>query len=107
MLGLDQEDAVGFRRDLFRFGRYLKEKGVTALLVTEAEEGEGLTRFGVEQFIADAFIYLGLEEVKGELQRTVLVRKMRLTHHDAALHPFLITNRGLRVSGDVKITRGS
>lgn len=107
VLGLHLDDPVKFRRDLFRFGRYLRERGVTSLLVTESIEGSGLTRFNVEQFIADAFIHLGLVEVKGELQRTILVRKMRFTHHDAALHPFLITENGLKVSSDVKITGGA
>ena len=105
-IGLQQPDSASFRRGLFRFGRFLKQKGITSLLVTESLENGPLTRFGVEQFIADSFIFLDLENVKGELARSIVVRKMRLTHHDSAVHPFLITDRGLKISGDVKITGG-
>lgn len=103
VLGLHYDSLNDFRRELFQFGRFLSEKEITSLLVTEAGEKGGLTRFGIEQFIADSFIYLGLENVKGELRRTIVVRKMRLTNHDICVHPFLITNEGLKVSSDVKV----
>jgi len=102
IIGLRSRYIDEFRRQLFQFGRFLQEREVTALLVTESI-GDGDTRFGVEQFIADSFIYLGLERVKGEFIRTILVRKMRLTNHDISVHPFLITNRGIKVSSDVKV----
>lgn len=104
VLGLHYKDLNDFRRELFRFSRFLSEKKLTSILVTECEEGGKLTRFGVEQFISDSFIFLGLENVRGELQRTIVVRKMRLTDHDISVHPFLITERGIEVSGDVKVT---
>lgn len=106
ILGLQQGSIRDFRRELFQFGRFLGEKNTTSILVTECSEKGELTRFGVEQFIADSFIFLGLENVKGELIRTIVVRKMRLTHHDTAVHPFLITGKGIRVSSDVKVSEG-
>ncbi|UCD92477.1 MAG: AAA family ATPase [Methanobacteriota archaeon] len=106
IIGLQQKDRREFRRDLFQFGRFLGGKNTTSILVTECSEKGELTRFGVEQFISDSFIFLGLDNVKGELTRTIVVRKMRLTHHDIAVHPFLITNRGIRVSSDVKVSEG-
>jgi len=102
IIGLRSRDPEEFRNQIFQFGKFLQEKEVTTLLVTEGL-GNDLTRFGVEQFIADSFIYLGLERVKGELVRTILVRKMRLTNHDISVHPFLITTKGIRVSSDVKV----
>lgn len=104
IVGLQQKDIQEFRRDLFQFGRFLGEKNTTSILVTECSEEGALTRFGVEQFIADSFIFLGLDNVKGELIRTVVVRKMRLTHHDIVVHPFLITGKGIKVSSDVKVS---
>jgi circadian clock protein KaiC len=106
IIGLQQKDIREFRKDLFQFGRFLGDEDMTSILVTECSESGELTRFGVEQFITDSFIFLGLSNVKGELQRTVVVRKMRLTHHDTAVHPFLITKNGMRVSSDVKVSEG-
>jgi len=102
--GLYYEDSPGkLRRELFRFCGFLKERDVTTLLVTESIEGGQLTRYGVEQFIADSFIVLGLEDVKGELRRTITVRKMRFTKHDTMKHPMLITSTGINVSAESKV----
>ncbi|RLF47713.1 MAG: hypothetical protein DRN20_05600 [Thermoplasmata archaeon] len=97
------DDVSAFRRDLFRFVAFLRSTGITSLLITEAAEGEGLTRFGVEQFVADSFIYLGLEESMGELRRTITIRKMRFTRHDTAKHPIIIDSSGLNVSAETKV----
>ena len=103
-VGLYYEDSPGkLRRELFRFCGFLKERDITTLLVTESIEGEQLTRYGVEQFIADSFIVFGLEDVKGELRRTITVRKMRFTKHDTMKHPMLITSTGINVSAESKV----
>lgn len=92
-----------FREELFTFSRYLRQQDLTSLLISESLDDRGLTRFGVEQFVADSFIVLGLEDVRGELRRTVTVRKMRFTKHDTAKHPFLITPRGIEVMSQEKV----
>jgi circadian clock protein KaiC len=92
-----------FREELFTFSRYLRQQDLTSLLITESLEEQYLTRFGVEQFVADSFIVLGLEDVRGELRRTVTVRKMRFTKHDTAKHPFLITPRGIEIMSQEKV----
>lgn len=110
---IDSVTAVGLyytsteilRRELFRFSRLLKDYRVTSLIITESLEGGALTRYGIEQFIADSFITFGLEDVKGELRRTVTVRKARFTRHDTATHPFLISNTGIDVSHEEKVLR--
>jgi KaiC/GvpD/RAD55 family RecA-like ATPase len=103
-VGLYYEDSPGLlRRELFKFGSFLREKDITSLMVTESIEGGQLTRYGVEQFIADSFIVFGLEDMKGELRRTVTVRKMRFTKHDTMKHPMLITSSGISVSADSKV----
>ena len=88
-IGLYYSSPEQLRERMFSFTRFLRARDVTTLLITESEEGAGLTRFGVEQFLADSFIYLGLEEIKGDLRRTLTVRKMRFTRHDAAKHPVM------------------
>lgn len=103
-VGLHYEDSAGIlRRELFRFASNLREKEVTTLLVTESIEGGALTRYGIEQFITDSFVVLGLEEVKGELRRTLTVRKMRFTKHDTTKHPILIGPAGVHVSAESKV----
>lgn len=101
-IGLYYRSIEDLREELFIFSRFLRQKDVTSLLLTESIEGGPLTRFGVEQFVADSFIVLGLEEVRGELRRTITVRKMRFTKHDTAKHPFLITSRGIEISSGEK-----
>jgi KaiC/GvpD/RAD55 family RecA-like ATPase len=83
---------------MFAFTRFLRESKVTSLLVTESPEGGRLTRFGIEQFLADSFLHLALEDVKGDLRRTLTVRKMRFTRHDTGKHPVHITADGLVVA---------
>lgn len=103
VVGLYYRDPESFREEMFTFCRFLRDQGVTPLLITESLEGSGLTRFGIEQFVADSFIVLGLDEVKGELRRTVTVRKMRFTKHDTGKHPFFITSRGIEISPDERV----
>jgi len=110
-LVIDSLSAVGIhyatpehlRGHLFAFSRFLRSRDLTSLLITDSIEGGGLTRFGVEQFVADSFIVLGLEEVHGDLRRTLTVRKMRFTRHDASKHPVHITPSGMVVLDDEKV----
>lgn len=97
-VGLRYRSLAELREEMFGFTRFLRESRVTSLLVTESPEGGRLTRFGVEQFLADSFIHLALDEVKGELRRTLTVRKMRFTRHDTGRHPVHITPEGIVVA---------
>ncbi len=97
-VALHYRSVADLREEMFAFTRFLRDTGVTSLLVTESPEGGRMTRFGVEQFLADSFIHLALEDVKGELRRTLTVRKMRFTKHDTGKHPVHITRDGLLVA---------
>jgi len=97
-VGLRYRSLHELREEMFAFTRFLRESKVTSLLITESPEGGRLTRFGVEQFLADSFLHLALDEVKGELRRTLTVRKMRLTRHDTGRHPVHITANGIVVA---------
>jgi len=97
-VGLRYRSLHELREEMFAFTWFLRESKVTSLLVTESPEGGRLTRFGVEQFLADSFLHLALDEVKGELRRTLTVRKMRLTRHDTGRHPVHITANGIVVA---------
>ncbi|MCX8173313.1 MAG: hypothetical protein N3F63_01715 [Thermoplasmata archaeon] len=103
-LGLYYSNVEELRRELFVFATELKEMDMTSLLISEAPDGSNsLTRYGIEQFVCDSFIVLGLEDVKGELRRTIMVRKMRFAKHDTTKHPIVITPDGIAVQAETKI----
>lgn len=87
------------RRELFRFSRFLRDAGVTSILISETVDGRD-SRYGIEEFISDSFIRLDYESTSGEYRRTLTVRKMRFTKHDPLKHPFLIMENGIEVSPD-------
>jgi KaiC/GvpD/RAD55 family RecA-like ATPase len=97
-IGLLGGSAEDFRKELFSFGRFLREKKLTSMLVTEAAGPAGNVRFGVENFLADTHICLNLRNLRGEFLRTVTVQKMRFGTHDTGVHPFEITSRGLEIN---------
>jgi KaiC/GvpD/RAD55 family RecA-like ATPase len=106
-LVIDSVAAVGLfyatpeelRRELFRFGRFLRDRHLTVMMITESAMGAGSpTRYGVEHFVADAHIVLGLRNVRGEFKRTIMIQKMRFSGHDNGVHPFVITDNGIEVN---------
>lgn len=82
------------RKSLFEFCRFLKEKDLVSILISESEKA----RVEVEGFVADSVISLGYEEFDGEFRRSLKVNKMRFTKHDPYKHPFLIMDDGIEVS---------
>jgi len=102
-VGLHYRSLRELRRELFSLVRFLRDKEVTTVLIAESVEGSGLTRWGFEQFVSDSFVHLGLEETKGELRRTITVRKMRFTKHDTVKHPVRITSNGIVVEPDERV----
>lgn len=106
-LVLDSITAVGvyyksnelLRRELFKFSRFLKTSGMTSIIISEVT-GNGDSRYGIEEFIADSLIKLDYESTEGEYRRTMTVKKMRFTKHDPLKHPFLIMENGIEVSPD-------
>jgi circadian clock protein KaiC len=93
-LGLPYTDMVGLRRDVMRLCSMLRELGCTTLLTTEMPDGESITRFGIEQFVAQGAIILHMAQT----YRGIEIRKMRGTRHDTNVHRMRITEKGLVVS---------
>jgi len=91
---------VTARNVLMQLKRVLSGLGVTALMVSQVSVTErGFGGPGVEH-AADGIIRLDLDEVNGELVRSLIVWKMRGTKHDMRRHPFEITDEGIRVHSD-------
>ena len=85
-----------FRRDLARFARFLQEKELTSLLITE-KVNDSLTRFNVEEFLCDAFFLLDLQREGQNIKRTFEIRKMRFTQFQSTMHTAVIGPAGLDV----------
>jgi circadian clock protein KaiC len=84
------------RAELRRLFRWLKEKGVTAVITAERGQGQ-LTRHGLEEYVSDCVIVLD-----HRVQEQVATRHMRVVKYRGALHgtnefPFLIGDDGLSV----------
>ncbi len=87
--------------------RVLSGLGTTSLLISQVSVTErGFGGPGVEH-AADGIIRLDLDEIEGELKRSLIVWKMRGTSHSMRRHPFVITDKGIIVFANkvLRITR--
>ena len=84
------------RAELRRLFRWLKNRGVTALITGE-RGGETLTRFGLEEYVADCVIVLDHRVIDQISTRRLRVVKYRGSAHGTNEYPFLIGERGLSV----------
>src|SRR5262245_16082830 len=84
------------RAELRRLFRWLKDKGVTAIIT--AERGEGtLTRQGLEEYVSDCVILLDHRVTEQISTRRLRVVKYRGTAHGSNEYPFLIDEDGFSV----------
>jgi circadian clock protein KaiC len=88
--------------------RYLKNMGVTALLVNEVEAITGefrVTELGIS-YLADNIIFLRYLEMQGELLKAIGVLKKRMTDFENSLREIAITPYGLKVGKPLRELRG-
>ena len=84
------------RAELHRLFRWLKDKGVSA--VVTAERGDGrMTRFGLEEYVADCVILLDHRVTEQVSTRRLRIVKYRGSLHGTNEYPFLIGKRGISV----------
>jgi circadian clock protein KaiC len=84
------------RAELQRLFRWLKDKGVTAVIT--AERGNGtMTRFGLEEYVADCVITLDHRVNEQISTRRLRIVKYRGTLHGTNEYPFLIGKHGISV----------
>jgi len=108
------------RSELFRISVVLKGMSVTSVMTVERTQEYGeISRYGVEEFVADNVLILrnALEEEKR--RRTMEILKFRGTHHQKGEFPFsVVPNEGIIViplsaielrhkSSPLRITSGS
>jgi circadian clock protein KaiC len=84
------------RAELRRLFRWLKDKGVTAVIT--GERGEGLlTKQGLEEYVSDAVILLDHRVHDQVSTRRLRVVKYRGSYHGTNEYPFLIDGTGISV----------
>jgi circadian clock protein KaiC len=99
--GLNNEAIL--RAELRRLFRWLKDKGITAIIT--AERGEStLTRYGLEEYVSDCVILLD-----HRVQNQISTRRMRVVKYRGSLHgtneyPFLIDEQGISIMPITSLT---
>ena len=89
------DDAI-LRAELRRLFRWLKDRGVTAVIT--GERGDGLlTKQGLEEYVSDAVILLDHRVHDQVSTRRLRVVKYRGSHHGTNEYPFLIDASGISV----------
>jgi circadian clock protein KaiC len=84
------------RAELRRLFRWLKEKGVTAVITCERGEGT-LTRYGLEEYVADCVILLDHRVHNQISTRRMRIVKYRGTSHGTNEYQFIIDEKGFSV----------
>lgn len=84
------------RAELRRLFRWLKDKGVTAVITGERGESS-LTRYGLEEYVADCVILLDHRVIDQISTRRLRVVKYRGSAHGTNEYPFLIGSQGISV----------
>lgn len=98
-IGLYIQDIREIRKTLVDIQGLVKSTGCTAMIITESpsDNPRKLSRFDVEEFVADGIIVLYYTPVSNEYARGIFVWKMRGTNHSRKIHPFKITLAGITV----------
>ena len=84
------------RSELRRLFRYLKDRGVTAVITGERGE-RTFTRQGLEEYVSDCVILLDHRVIEQTSTRRMRIVKYRGTTHGTNEYPFLIDENGFSV----------
>ncbi|MGC7870891.1 circadian clock protein KaiC [Desulfosporosinus sp. SYSU MS00001] len=92
--GLSQVNLL--RSELRRLFRWLKDKGVTAIVTGEKGDGS-LTRHGIEEYVSDCVLLLDHKVTDQVSTRRLRVVKYRGSAHGTNEYPFLIDEQGISI----------
>ena len=84
------------RAEIRRLFRWLKDRGVTAVITCEQGKGT-LTRHGLEEYVSDCVILLDHRMIEQVATRRLRIVKYRGTTHGTNEYPFLMDEGGLYV----------
>ena len=94
VLFAELSNATVIRAELRRLFRWLKERGVTAIVTGEKGAGS-LTRHGIEEYVSDCVIQLDHKVVDQISTRHLQIIKYRGSAHGTNEYPFLIDEEGI------------
>lgn len=89
-------NATILRAELRRLFQWLKDRGVTAIVTGESGD-KTLTRYGLEEYVADCVIFLDFRIVEQISTRRLRIVKYRGSSHGCDEYPFLIDERGVSI----------
>jgi circadian clock protein KaiC len=89
-------NAAIIRAELRRLFHWLKDRGVTAIVTGESGD-KLLTRYGLEEYVADCVIFLDFRVEEQISTRRLRIIKYRGSSHGADEYPFLIDENGLSI----------
>lgn len=89
-------------------GRYLKNMGVTVILVDETANitGEFIATQQNISYLADNIVFLRHLELKGEMRKAIGVLKKRTSDFERTLREYEITEHGVSVGNPLTNMRG-
>jgi circadian clock protein KaiC len=93
---------------LHALNRYLKNMGVTVILIDEVAKITGefqATDAGIS-YLADNILFLQHVELRGEMRKVIGVLKMRTSDFERTLREFEITEHGIKVGDPLTELRG-
>lgn len=89
-------DEALLRAELQRLFRWLKDRGLTAVITGERGEGT-LTRYGLEEYVSDCVVLLDNRVSEQISTRRLQIVKYRGSAHGGNEYPFLIDSNGISV----------
>lgn len=94
--------------EIVALGRYLKNVGVTTIVVNETHQvtGEFQVTEGRTSYLADTIVFLCHIEHRGELRKVIGVLKKRTSDFERRLRELEITEHGLKVGDPLPDLRG-
>ncbi len=96
--GLHFEDEAEVRIAIHRLNNLLLSSGCTSIITSEIIPGNiGISRFGVEEFIARGIVLVEIYREGKEYKRAMTILKMRETDYDLRRFAFIIGKTGLEV----------
>ena len=90
-------DSTTVRAEFGRLFRWLKSRGLTAVVTGERGREGQLTRFGIEEYVSDCVVVLDHRVMDDISTRRLRVAKYRGSTHGTNEYPFLITTGGFAV----------
>lgn len=85
------------RVEIKRLFRWLKDKGVTAIISAEPGPNGSYSRHGLEEYISDCIVFLDNRVSDQHSIRRIRVIKYRGSNHGTNEYPFIVADDGLSV----------